>query len=218
MSTLATATAHAQPAPTPSPTAQQVHYTAHNEGGTAIVSIDSGRLVVDHGQFQIQAADGSVLAGIPLEFNVDDIAFPIDAHIDGRTARLIPSLDPERAHARPVALPFQNQAPWKTPYDREAAAFSRMVGTITAAGAAGSITGAVGAGVIGCLLGGATLAVATSPIAMMFGAGPVAGCLIGAAALAPLGAVGGALVVGAPATIAAVIQYFTTINEPFPAK
>ncbi|MBF6364212.1 hypothetical protein IU433_08825 [Nocardia puris] len=198
--------------------APNVNYTAYNDGATAVITVDAGQLIVDDGRFQIRADDGTVLAGVPLEFNVNNVAFPIDAEIDGRTARLTPSLNPDRARTEPVALPFQDQAPWKTPYEREVAAFSRMASTITVAGVVGGIAGAVGAGVIGCLVGGVTLAAATSPIAMMFGAGPIAGCLIGAGALAPIGAVGGSLFVGAPVATAAVIQYFTTINEPFPVK
>ncbi|WP_280184258.1 hypothetical protein [Nocardia cyriacigeorgica] len=194
-----------------------VNYTAHQDGTAAVITVDAGQLIIDDGKFQIRADDGTVLAGVPLEFNVNNVAFPIDAEIDGHTARLTPSLDPARAVEKSVALPFQEHAPWKTPYDREVAAFSRMAGTITMAGVAGGVAGAVGAGVIGCLVGGVTLAAATSPVAMMFGAGPIAGCLIGAGALAPVGAVAGALLIGAPVTTAAVIQYFTTINEPFPA-
>ncbi|MGW4094627.1 hypothetical protein [Nocardia sp. NPDC004750] len=167
---------------------------------------------------QVWEREGSDKPIVVAEFNVNNVAFPIDVQIDKHTARLTPSLDPARAQTKPVALPFQDQAPWKTPYDREVAAFSRMADTITVAGVVGGVAGAIGAGVIGCLLGGVTVAAATSPVAMMFGAGPVAGCLIGAGALAPVGAVAGALFVGAPVATAAVIQYFTTINEPFPAK
>ncbi|MCP2292717.1 hypothetical protein ACFYT3_32745 [Nocardia amikacinitolerans] len=214
--TVCAGTVHAEPLSVD--VAPGVNYTAYQDGNTAVITVDAGQLIVDKGRFQIRADDGTVLAGVPLEFNVNNVAFPIDVQIDKHTARLTPSLDPARAETKPVALPFQDQAPWKTPYDREVAAFSRMASTITVAGVVGGLVGAVGAGVIGCLVGGATLAAATSPLAMMFGAGPVVGCLIGAGALAPVGALSGALFVGAPVATAAVIQYFTTINEPFPVK
>ncbi|MCP2279452.1 hypothetical protein SAMN04244553_1370 [Nocardia amikacinitolerans] len=214
--TVCAGTVHAEPLSVD--VAPGVNYTAYQDGNTAVITVDAGQLIVDKGRFQIRADDGTVLAGVPLEFNVNNVAFPIDVQIDKHTARLTPSLDPARAEAKPVALPFQDQAPWKTPYDREVAAFSRMAATITVAGVVGGLVGAVGAGVIGCLVGGVTLAAATSPLAMMFGAGPVVGCLIGAGALAPVGALTGALFVGAPVATAAVIQYFTTINEPFPVK
>ncbi|MBJ8345673.1 hypothetical protein [Antrihabitans sp. YC2-6] len=206
-------TAHTEPlnielAPT-------VHYTTYKDGAAAVISIDQGSLVVDGGRFQIRSANGDVLAGVPLEYNVDEIAFPIDATIDGHTARLTPSVDPARAYYKPVAMPFQDQAPWRTAYEREQAAWARMTQTITTGAAAGAIAGAIGTGLIGCLVGGTTAGIATGPLAMLFGAGPLAGCLIGAAALAPLGVVGGAMFVGAPVAIAAFIQYQDTINAPF---
>ena len=55
---------------------------------------------------------------------------------------------------KPVALPYQEFAPWKTPYDREVAAWTRMTQTITMGTAIGAIVGAVGAGLVGCVLGG----------------------------------------------------------------
>ncbi|MFE3254327.1 hypothetical protein ACFXPS_05920 [Nocardia sp. NPDC059091] len=195
--------------------APAVHYTAYQSGPSALISTDSGSLTIEGGRFQIRAATGEVLGSIPLEFNLDDIALPIDAHIDGNTATLTPSLDPARAHYKPAALPFEDQAPFKTPYDREVAAWGRLASTVTTAAAGGAMVGAIGAGLIGCLLGGATAGLATGPVAMLFGAGPLAGCLIGAAALAPVGVLGGAIFVGAPIAAAAVIQYFATVNAPF---
>lgn len=195
-----------------------VNYTAYQDGTAAVITIEHGSLIVDNGQFQIRSNRGEILAGVPLVFNVDDIAFPIDVAITGDTARLTPVIDPARAHYRPVALPHQEQAPWKSPYDREQAAWSRMTSTISMGAAVGALVGAVGAGTIGCLLGGVTAGVATGPLALLFGAGPLAGCLIGAAALAPIGVLSGAILVGAPVAIAAVIQYQDTVNAPFPAQ
>ncbi|NKY87688.1 hypothetical protein HGA07_18885 [Nocardia veterana] len=195
-----------------------VHYTAYRRGDSAVISLDSGSMSAEHGRFRIMGANGELLAGIPLEVDVDDIAFPVEARIDGRTATLTPVLDPARAHYKPAALPFEDQAPWKTPYDREAAAWSRLTTTITMGASFGAMAGALAAGVLGCLLGGVTGGIVTGPLATLFGAGPLAGCLIGAAALAPLGVLAGSIFVGAPIAAAAVIQYFTTINAPFPKK
>ncbi|MFC9660017.1 hypothetical protein ACFVJ5_07240 [Nocardia sp. NPDC127606] len=196
--------------------APAVNYKAYKEGNAAVITVDAGKLIVDQDQFQIRSNTGEILAGVPLEFNVDDIAFPIDAKIDGNTATLTPALDMDRAHYKPAALPFEQQAPWKTPYDREVAAWARMSQTVILGAGIGAIVGAVGSGTIGCLLGGAAGTALTSPLATLFGAGPLAGCLIGAAALAPIGVVAGSIFVAAPVAIAAGIQYFTTINEPFP--
>lgn len=212
--------ATASAAPLSVDVAPGVNYTAYQDGNTAVISVEQGKLIVQNGQFQVRAANGDVVAGVPLEFRVDDIAFPIDAttDADGTTARLTPALDTSRAVYKPAALPFQEGAPWKTPYDREQAAWTRMTSTITTGAAGGAMAGAIGAGAIGCLLGGTTAGIATAPLATLFGAGPLAGCLVGAAALAPIGVLGGSILVAAPVAIAAFIQYQDTINAPFPPK
>ncbi|MGW5138161.1 hypothetical protein ACWEPH_03700 [Nocardia beijingensis] len=195
-----------------------VNYRAYHDGTAAVISIDSGSLIVENGNFQIRAASGEILAGVPLEFTYDDIAFPIEATVEGNTARLTPVVSMDRARYNPVALPFEDSAPWKTPYDREVAAWTRMTSTISMASTISAVIGGVGSGVIGCLLGGVAGTALTGPLATLFGAGPLAGCLIGGAALAPIGAIAGALMIGAPVAIAAFIQYSNTVNSPFPAK
>lgn len=194
-----------------------VTYKAFQDGATAVISIASGSLVVDHGKFQIRSATGKVLAGVPLSFNVGDIAFPIDAKVTGRTARLTPVINRSRASYRPVALPYQKDAPWKSRYDREQAAWSRMSTTIVTGAAVGAIVGAVSAGTLGCLLGAASGAVITAPLFLLLGGGPVAGCIVGATLLAPVGTLVGSIFVGAPVAIAAFIQYQDTVNAPFKA-
>ncbi|OQS16411.1 hypothetical protein B0T36_05450 [Nocardia donostiensis] len=219
---LGSATAIAAPdtgsAPLSVDLAPRINYTAYKNGTAAVITVDAGKLIVDNGQFQIRSAAGEILAGVPLEFNIDDIAFPIDAEIEGNTATLTPVLDPERARYNPVAMPFQEHAPWTTPYEREQAAWARMNSTIIMGATVGAMVGAIGAGTIGCLLGGAAGAALTSPLATLLGAGPLAGCLIGAGAFAPVGALAGSIFIGAPVAIAAFIQYHTTNTEPLPAK
>ncbi|MGW0325565.1 hypothetical protein [Nocardia sp. NPDC003183] len=214
----AATTVSAEPAPPPPVNvdlAPGVNYTAYKDGSAAVITVSDGTLIVDNGQFQIRDRAGRVLAGVPLEFTIDDIVFPIDTKLDGNTATLTPSLDTARAHYKPVALPFEDQAPWKSAYDREVAAWNRMTSTISMGAGIGAIVGAVASGTLGCLLGGAAGAVLTGPLATLFGAGPLAGCLIGAAALAPIGVLVGAMFVGAPVAIAAFIQYSATVNAPF---
>ncbi len=199
--------------------APHVNYKANQVGDAAIITTDAGTLTVQNGQFQIRAASGEILAGAPLEYYVDDIAFPIDAQISGNTATLTPSIDVSRAWYHPAAMPFENQAPWKTPYEREVAAWSRMTTTISMGAAIGTLTGAVVGAGGGCVVGALAGLAATAALLTIFGAGPLAGCVVGALALGPLGALAGAIFVGAPIAIAAGAQYFTTINQPFvPAK
>ncbi|MEV0110024.1 hypothetical protein AB0H42_27315 [Nocardia sp. NPDC050799] len=94
-----------------------------------------------------------------------------------------------------------------------------MTSTISMASTISAVDGGVGSGLVGCLLlGGIAGTALTGPLATLFGAGPIAGCLIGGAALAPIGALVGSIAIGAPVAIAAFIQYQNTINAPFPAK
>ncbi|MBF6174237.1 hypothetical protein [Nocardia blacklockiae] len=196
-----------------------VGYTATTTGEHAVVEIDSGSLQVEHGVFEIEAADGTVLAGTPLEFRVDDFVFPIAAAIDGRKATLTPQFDLEHARYQPVALPFEEHAQWATPYDREVAAFTRLKDTIATGAAIGTAVGGIGGGLVGCVLGGiAGATVASATIIGLFGPiipAAAVGCLGGIIAVGALGTLAGQLFVTAPIAIAAVAQYFTTINEPF---
>ena len=78
-----------------------------------MITTDAGSLTVANGQSQIKAAEGTIVAGAPLELRIDHISMPIDAQVQGNTATLTPH--PARAVYKPVALPYQEFAPWKTP-------------------------------------------------------------------------------------------------------
>ncbi|MEU7628773.1 hypothetical protein AB0C34_02140 [Nocardia sp. NPDC049220] len=196
-----------------------VNYTATTSEENVVVHIDSGSMKVENGIFEVEATNGAVLAGTPLEFRVDDFIFPIAAAIEGRTATLRPQFDLEHAAYRPVALPFEDQALWRTPYEREVAAFTRLKETIATGATIATTVGGVGGGIVGCVLGGlagATIAAAT--IVGMFGPfipAAAVGCLGGIIAVGALGTLAGQLFVTAPIAIAAFVQYFTTINQPF---
>ncbi|MCX0270177.1 hypothetical protein NLM24_05550 [Nocardia zapadnayensis] len=213
---IASGSAHAAPTDPPAP----VGFTAEVVDGHSVVTTDSGSMVVEDGTFKIKAADGTVVAGTPLTFRLDEFEFPIAAEISGHTATLTPQLDPDRAVYRPAALPHQETAPWKTPYDREVAAFTRLKDTIATGAAIGTAVGGLGGAAVGCVLGGiAGATVAAATIVGLFGPfvpAAVIGCLGGIVAIGALGTVAGQLFVTAPVIIGAVIQYVTTINEPFP--
>ena len=182
----------------------EVHYRATNNGAAAVITIESGTMAVDNGVFAIKSASGRILAGIPLAYRIDDIAYPVAAAIDGNTATLTPT-----------AMPFEDEAPWRTRYEREQAAFTRAAMQITTAAAGGAAVGTAMGGVVGCVGGAVVGTVVTGMLAALFGAGPLAGCLAGIALGAGIGAFAGALLVTAPVAIASVVQYFATINEPF---
>src|SRR5262245_23058692 len=120
---IASGSAGAAP-PAQHPAQPAVGFTAHATDTQSIVTTDAGSMVVQNGIVKVKAANGTVVAGMPLTFRVDDFVFPIAADIAGRTATLTPKFDRAHATYKPVALPYENTAPWKTPYDREQAAWS----------------------------------------------------------------------------------------------
>ncbi|MGW2663156.1 hypothetical protein ACWCW7_19525 [Nocardia tengchongensis] len=208
-------TAYAGPAKTDDGT---INYTSRiTEAGSTVIRTDAGSLVVEDGALKVKAADGTTVAGTELKFRIDDFEFPIAAQISDRTATLTPQVDQSHAVYKPVALPYEDQAPWKTQYDRELAAWNRLTSTISAGATIGTVVGGLGGAALGCVLGGVAFATATAPLATLFGVGPLAGCLIGASTVGFLGTIAGQLFVTAPIAIAAAVQYFTTINQPFSA-
>ncbi|MFC3962816.1 hypothetical protein [Nocardia jiangsuensis] len=211
-------TAHAAPAPE----GGAVTFEARATETASIIEIGSGALEVADGVLRIVSPEGATVAGAPLTFRLDDFEFPIAAEISGRTAVLTPQLEPERAVYKPVALPYEDKAPWKTEYDREQAAWSRMTSTISMGATIGTLVGGLTGAAAGCVLGGiAGATVASATIVGLFGPfvpAAAIGCIGGVLAIGALGTVAGQILVTAPAAIGAAIQYFSTINAPYPAK
>ena len=196
-----------------------VNYRASTTEKSTIISTDAGSLDAENGVFRIKAADGTTVAGTELRFRVDDFEFPIAADIADRTATLTPEFDLAHAVYEPVALPFEDQAPWKTPYDREQAAWTRLTQTLTAGATVGTLVGGLSGGAVGCLLGGiAGATVAAAAIVGLFGAflpAALVGCIGGIVAVGALGTLAGQLLVTAPVAVLAAVQYLTTVNSPF---
>ncbi|MET9489345.1 hypothetical protein [Nocardia sp. NPDC006630] len=196
-----------------------IDYTATTTDTSTIIKTDAGSLVNDNGVFKIKAADGTTVAGTDLSFRVDDFQFPIAAEIKDNVATLTPQFDVDHAVYKPVDLPFQDTAPWKTPYDREQAAWNRLKDTIATGATIGTLVGGISGAAIGCVIGGVVGAgAAAAAIVGLFGPivpAAVLGCLGGMAAIGFLGTLAGQLLVTAPVAILAAVQYFTTINAPF---
>ncbi|WP_067531848.1 hypothetical protein [Nocardia crassostreae] len=197
-----------------------INYAATNTEKSTIIRTDAGSMVVEDGVFKIKAADGTVVAGTELKFRVDEFEFPIAAEISDRTATLTPEFTEEKAVYKPINLPFENQAPWKSEYDREQAAFNRLKDTIAMGATIGTLTGGIGGAALGCVIGAGVAFAATTPLLLMFGAGPLGGCIVGASLVGFLGTLAGQIFVTAPVAIMAAYNYFVTINQPFvaPAK
>ncbi|WP_330229027.1 hypothetical protein OHA40_23410 [Nocardia sp. NBC_00508] len=202
--------------------AEAVGFTAYATETSSIITTDAGSLVVEDQMLKLKAADGAIVAGAPLTFRIDDFEFPIAAEISDRTATLTPQFDLAHATYKPVALPFEDKAPWKTEYDREQAAWSRMTSTIGMGASIGTLVGGIGGASVGCILGGiAGATVAAATIVGMFGPfipAAAVGCLGGILAVGALGTVAGQILVTAPVAIGAAIQYFSTVNAPMPTK
>ncbi|MEV5647120.1 hypothetical protein AB0L57_02605 [Nocardia sp. NPDC052254] len=207
-------TAHADPQ------SDTINYTATPTSTGTVISTDAGTVNVDNGVLKIKAPNGTVVAGTDLSFRVDDFVFPIAADVNGRSATLTPRFDLAHATYKPVALPYEDQAPWKNSYDREQSAWSRLTSTITTGATVGTMVGGLGGAAVGCVLGGiAGATVAAATIVGMFGPfipAAAIGCLGGIVAIGALGTAAGQLLVTAPVAVMAAVQYFTTINQPAP--
>ncbi|MFI9413665.1 hypothetical protein [Nocardia gamkensis] len=220
--TIATGVAAGTSGAAPAESAESaINFTAYATDTQSIIETDAGSLAVEDEVLQVKASNGTVLAAQPLRFQLEDFEFPIAAQISGRSATLTPLFDREHAVYKPVALPYEDKAPWKTEYDREVAAWTRLTSTIAAGATIGTLVGGIAGGAVGCVLGGiAGATVASAAIVGLFGAfipAAAIGCLGGIIAVGALGTLAGQLLVTAPVAIGAAIQYFTTINQPFNA-
>ncbi|QLY30196.1 hypothetical protein [Nocardia huaxiensis] len=195
-----------------------INYAATTTDKNMVIRTDAGSLVVEDGVFKVKAANGDTVAGTELKFRVDEFEFPIAADISGNTATLTPEFDTAHAVYKPVALPYEDQAPWKTDYEREQAAWSRLTSTISMGATIGTLVGGLAGAGLGCVLGGiAGAGVAGTALAAMFPVGVVGGgvlgCIAGMGAVGFLGTLIGQIFITAPVAILAAVQYFTTINS-----
>ncbi|QLY31209.1 hypothetical protein [Nocardia huaxiensis] len=205
-------------APAAEPAANDaINYSATTTETNTVIRTDAGSMVVEDGVFKIKAANGTTVAGTELKFRVDDFEFPIAADIAGNTATLTPEFNVEHAVYKPVALPYEDQAPWKNDYEREQAAFNRLKDTIGMGATIGTLVGGIGGAALGCVLGGiAGATIASATIVGLFGPfvpAAVVGCIAGMGAVGFLGTLAGQLFITAPVAILAAVQYFTTVNS-----
>ncbi|MQY31842.1 hypothetical protein NRB56_74530 [Nocardia sp. RB56] len=201
-----------------------LHYTAKIEGKSVVLSTDLGSLAVHDDRLDILDPAGSPVAGVPLVYRMDNLDHPIKAEVVDKTVVLTPDTTP--AAAKPATdLPREGvvqvadgvqqiAASYPNPDARSADALGTLTQQLSVATLLSGMFGTiVGAGV-GCVGGLVVGAAATAPVAWLLGAGPVASCLGGAVLFGALGAIGGTLLVGGPIAVAALFQYFQTINAP----
>ncbi|RMI31168.1 hypothetical protein [Nocardia stercoris] len=218
---IAAGTVHADPV---AAAPDAVTYQAGVADGTLTVRIHNGSFLADDNKLEIENADGVVVSGTPLTVAVDQLSFPIAVAIDGDTATLTPEIDQDHATLHDIDLPFQQQAPWQTPYDREVSAWNRLASTVGVAAVAGGTFGTIVGALFGCVAAAGVAGIPAGAIGTLVGpvgttaASLVTGlpaCIVGATTTGALGALVGAVLVTAPILVAAAIQYFTTIDAPF---
>ncbi|WP_227979817.1 hypothetical protein [Nocardia spumae] len=204
------------------PTADAVHYEIGRRADSAVVTTSDGKLKVVADQLILTDRADRPVAAVPLTFDIDDTAYPIDARIDGDTAVLTPDRGngrPTRAPARGDIVSAGQAVESFTPRDSQAlGAFGQR---IAIAAGVSAVLGAVIGGGIGCLVGGAVGAAISSPVIVLlapFVGATVAGCVLGAATLGAVGSMAGLILAGGPITVFSAIQYFSTILAPCPPE
>lgn len=140
---------------------------------------------------------------MPQSIAVDGFAHPVAAQINGRTATLTTDTSP--AAATPVTLPLRQ-------VDLPSAS-AGVKDNITLTAAVGGFLGAAGL-VGGCLLGAVAGAVISAPAALLFGAGPLAGCIGGALLVGAGAPLAGTAIGGLGAMAANADPFITLLNAP----
>ncbi|MBU3067569.1 hypothetical protein KO481_39370 [Nocardia sp. NEAU-G5] len=219
---ITTATATAAPQPSEQPP-NAVHYEVHRDGSSAVLTTTDGKLKIIDDQLVLTDHNGQPVAALPLTYQIDNTAHPIDARVDGTTATLTPSKDnprPVQAVSPDQIIPVGKAAQIAESVNpRDAQALGTFTQRVTIGAAVSAILGAVLGGGIGCLVGAAAGAVLSSPVIVLlapFVGAAIAGCVLGAATLGAVGSMTGLILAGGPITLFAAIQYFSTILAPCP--
>ncbi|SEL00772.1 hypothetical protein [Rhodococcus maanshanensis] len=198
-------TAHADPAPA---TATGVGWNVTRSGNQVILDTAAGSLATENNHLIVRDSSGAIVESVPLALAVDGISHPVTAKIDGRTATLTADTSP--AAATSVALPAKDiDLP---------AAVAGVKDNITMTGAVGGFLGAATGLVGGCILGAVAGGVVSAPAAMLFGAGPLAGCIGGALLVGAGASLAGTAIGGLGAVAANAQPFITLLNAPPAAK
>ncbi|MDG3012694.1 hypothetical protein G4X40_21370 [Rhodococcus sp. D2-41] len=210
---IAAGTANAVPVQAPQPGQSAVQADAHalnwkltRDGDHVIVNTDSGKLSTENGQFVVRNAAGAVVASVPLSYINDGKQFPVSAEIDGNAATLTPSKDASKAKP---ASKYSNLH--QVDLNSAVSAIKDPIGlTAQIGGFVGAAAGIVG----GCLLGAAVGATVSAPAALLFGAGPIAGCVGGALLLGSGASLAGTVIGGLGSGLANLPTFQQKLNDP----
>lgn len=193
----------AQPAAA-TPATDGVGWSVTRTGQDVTVRTESGSLAVESGRLVVRNDRGAVVEAVPLTLEHAGNLYPVAAHVDGRQATLTASRTPSPLSARL----HQVDLPAAVGGVRDAIGLTASVG-----GFLGAATGLVG----GCLLGATAAGVVSAPAALLFGAGPLAGCVGGALLVGTTASLAGTALGGIGSALANAPQFIQLLNAP-PAK
>ncbi len=194
---LASGTAYADPTPAaPETPAQDIGYESNLEDRTIVTTIDAGVFKVADDGKTVDVLDQAenVVVTLPLSFNLGGMSFPYEQNVDndGKTLRLVPQLDLNKASANSRTLGAKQVAST----EENLLAQQTFVTQLGIASAIGGFTGTAIGAIAGAIIGAPSLAgvIATIPI----GAG--------------VGGVIGTIVAGGPTLVIAGIDLINTLN------
>lgn len=176
------------------------------DGDHVIVNTDSGKISTEDGQLVIRNAAGEVVSANTLGYLNGDKVFPVAAQVKGNTATLTPSKDATKA--TPVSK-YSNLHQVDLP-----AAVSAIKDPIGLTAQVGGFIGGAAGLVGGCLLGAAAGAAVSAPAGLLFGAGPIAGCVGGALLLGSGASLAGTAIGGLSSGAANAQTFMQKLNEP----
>ncbi|MFC7451149.1 hypothetical protein [Rhodococcus daqingensis] len=212
---IATGTAHAVPRTTDAPQTSQnvehaVDWTVTSAGNQVIVQTAAGTLSTENNHLVVRDGRGAAVEAVPLAIAFDGLAYPVAAQVAGNTATLTANTDagaatlvPRFGNARDIDLP---------------AAIGGVQPAISLTSAVGGFLGAATGLVGGCLLGATVAGVVSAPAAMLFGAGPLAGCVGGALLLGATSGLAGTAIGGLGSALANAPQFIQLLNQPAAPK
>ncbi|GAA3706361.1 hypothetical protein [Gordonia hankookensis] len=199
------ATGAADAAPAAAKASTQWNVIRH--GASVVVSTDNGSFAKVNNQLVLHDAHGAVVQSVPLTVAVDDFTHPVNAQVAGKTATLALDTNPLLARFQPV--------PHKVDLS---AAVAGVKDNITLTAAIGGFLGAAAGLVGGCLLGAVAAGVVSAPAVLLFGAGPLAGCIGGALLLGSGASLAGTAIGGLGSIAANVGPFIQLLNQPAKKK
>ena len=201
---VAVGAAYADPAPAPE---AGTHWNVARHGSAVVVTTDNGSLSKDGNQLVLRDAAGATVESVPLTLAIDDFTHPVNAQVSTKSATLTADTNPLAARFQPVR--HNVDLPAAVAGVKDNIGLTASVGGFLGAATAPSRqppTRPVAAGVV------------SAPVALLFGAGPLAGCIGGAILLGSGASLAGTAIGGLGSVIANIQPFIQLLNAPPKAK